>query len=299
MSEYLVLEYFFDANKRVFYLYLLSSFFIALVYLYFNAKDRRINLSAKLWLHPSSILDYSYFFLSYFIKTLLIFPLVLSAKTVAVYTLMFLLENFNFTSLSWSFESIIIVFTLTLFVLSDFTRYLLHRLLHAVPFLWEFHKVHHSAKVLTPFTFYRVHPIENILFGFRYVLTIGITTGVFIYLFAGKIDLYDVIGVNVFAFIFSLLGSNLRHSHIKFKYPRFLETFLISPYMHQIHHSKKHFNKNFGGYLSIWDYLFKTHLYSSEVKNMIFGLKNIQNKDYDSLVKLLLTPFKRLINKAN
>jgi hypothetical protein len=30
-----------------------------------------------------------------------------------------------------------------------------------VPFLWEFHKVHHSATVLTPVTSIRVHPVYN------------------------------------------------------------------------------------------------------------------------------------------
>lgn len=294
MNEYFVFEYFLDANKRVYFLYLITSILLALIYLYFNPKQRRINLSSKLWLHKSSKLDYSYFLLSYVIKILLIFPLVLSAKTVATYTILFLINNFNFISLTWSYETIIIVFTFTLFTLSDLSRYFLHRLLHAVPFLWEFHKVHHSAKVLNPFTFYRVHPIENILFGFRYVLTIGVTTGVFIYLFAGKIDIYDVLGVNIFSFIFSVLGSNLRHSHIKLKYPKFIEIFLISPYMHQIHHSTKHFDKNYGGYLSVWDYLFKTHVHSSEVKKIIFGLKKEQMKDYDTLIKLLITPFKTL-----
>nr|WP_216092588.1 sterol desaturase family protein [Candidatus Marithrix sp. Canyon 246] len=48
-----------------------------------------------------------------------------------------------------------VLFTLSLFIFSDLTRYLLHRLLHSIPILWEFHKVHHSAKVLNPFTFYR------------------------------------------------------------------------------------------------------------------------------------------------
>jgi len=33
-----------------------------------------------------------------------------------------------------------------------------------VPFLWEFHKVHHSANVLTPITAFRVHPVDTWLF---------------------------------------------------------------------------------------------------------------------------------------
>src|ERR1039458_8498353 len=37
-------------------------------------------------------------------------------------------------------------------------------LFHAIPALWEFHKVHHSAEVLTPLTEMRTHPVEIIAF---------------------------------------------------------------------------------------------------------------------------------------
>ena len=36
--------------------------------------------------------------------------------------------------------------------------------MHRVPALWEFHKVHHSAEVLTPLTEWRQHPLELMLF---------------------------------------------------------------------------------------------------------------------------------------
>ena len=36
--------------------------------------------------------------------------------------------------------------------------------MHRVPALWEFHKVHHSAEVLTPLTEWRQHPVELMLF---------------------------------------------------------------------------------------------------------------------------------------
>ena len=34
-----------------------------------------------------------------------------------------------------------------------------HWLSHKVPLLWEFHKVHHNAEVLTPLTNFRLHPV--------------------------------------------------------------------------------------------------------------------------------------------
>lgn len=263
-----------------------------MIYLHFNRRLVRVNFSSKLWLHPSSKLDYYYFILSYFIKVLMIIPIVISAKSVAFFINKNLYYEFGFNQIQGvSYESTLVLYTITLFVVSDFTRYWLHRFLHTVPFLWEFHKVHHSAKVLNPLTFYRVHPVENILFGFRYSLSIGFVTGIFIYFFGSKIGLVEVLGANIFLFFFSLLGSNLRHSHIPLAYFSWLEKWLISPKQHQIHHSKKHFDKNYGGYLAIWDRVFGTLTLSRDVKVLKFGLRREQMKNYESLTKILIYPF--------
>lgn len=292
MSDFLALEYFIDPNKRVYFLYIFSSIVLAIIYLAFYKKELRVNLSSKLWLHPSAKLDYYYFFLSYFIKIFMLFPIVISAKTIALSVNKQLYLAFDFyEDRYFSYPMIILMYTICLFIVSDFTRYWLHRFLHTIGFLWHFHKVHHSAKVLTPMSFYRVHPVENLLFGFRYSLSIGLVTGVFIYLFGAKIDIYDILGVNIIVFIFSLLGSNLRHSHIALSYGKLFEKIFISPKQHQIHHSKKYFNKNFGGYLAIWDLLFGTLKLSNEVKVLKFGLKKEQMGNYGSIKDLLFRPF--------
>ena len=231
---------------------------------------------------------------------MMIFPIVISAKTIALFINRNLYYEFGFNQIqSISYETTIVLYTITLFILSDFTRYWLHRFLHTIPVLWEFHKVHHSAKVLNPLTFYRVHPIENILFGFRYSLSIGFVTGIFIYFFGSKIGTVEVLGANIFIFIFSALGSNLRHSHIPLSYFSFLEKWLISAKQHQIHHSKKHFDKNFGGYLAIWDRVFGTLKLSNEVKVLKFGIRREQMKEYDSLIKIIVFPFKNIFRRRN
>jgi len=282
----------FAPNKRIYWLYLVSSLAIATIYLLVYKKEQKINLSKKLWLHPSGILDYKYFIISFFIKTLLIVPLLFGAKEVTIFTYEYLLDNYGYIKITtFSYTQVVILYTISLFVISDFTRYWLHRFLHTIPFLWEFHKVHHSAKVLNPLTFYRVHPVENILFGLRYALSIGIVSGIFIYFFGAFISVFEIVGVNALLFIFSLAGSNLRHSHIKIKYPKLVENFFISPYQHQIHHSTKHSNKNFGGYLAIWDKLFNSIEYSSNVKKIRFGLNT---KEFDSIFSVLFKPFKNL-----
>jgi len=298
LEDLLFLEYIINPSKRTYWVYILSSIFIAFIYIYFNKKASRVNFSSKLWLHESAKLDYYYFILSYFIKTVMIIPIIISAKTIAFFVSKNIYYQFGFNQIQTiSYENILILYTISLFIVSDFTRYWLHRFLHTIPFLWEFHKVHHSAKVLNPLTFYRVHPIENILFGLRYSFAIGFVTGIFIYFFGSKIGLVEILGANAFIFVFSIIGSNLRHSHIPLAYFSFLEKIFISPKQHQIHHSKKHFNKNFGGYLALWDYIFGTLELSKNVKVLKFGLRKEQMEDYNSLTKLIITPFSNILKK--
>ena len=296
--DYFAFDFLTNPNKRVYWLYLLASIFLAFIYYYFSKKNSRVILSSKLWLHPSAKLDYIYFFLANLVNIFLILPLILSAKNVALFTNKFLYQNFGFIEFnSFSYFQITIFYTIAIFVFSDFTRYWLHRFLHTIPFLWEFHKVHHSAKVLTPITFYRVHPVENFLFGLRYSLSVGFVTGIFIYFFGAMIDIYTVVGVNVFLFIFSVFGANLRHSHVPFSYPKILENWLMSPKQHQIHHSRKHFDKNYGGFISIWDRVFGSLQLSNEVSVMKFGLRKNQMGDYRTLKSLVFRPFINLLIK--
>ena len=298
MNEFFALEYLTDPNKRLFWIYIISSILLAIVYFYINKKNTRVILSSKLWLHPSAKLDYYYFFLSYFINIFLLVPFIVSAKTIAYSINKFLFLQFDyFENTFFSYETVIFMYTLALFLVSDFTRYWLHRFLHTIPFLWEFHKVHHSAKVLTPITFYRVHPVENFLFGLRYSLSIGFVTGIFIYFFGAMIDIYTVVGVNVFLFVFSIFGANLRHTHVPFSYFAFIEKWLMSPKQHQIHHSRKHFDKNYGGFVSIWDRMFGSLQLSNEVPVLKFGLRKNQMGDYTSLKSLIFRPFINLLIK--
>ncbi|QKF73910.1 fatty acid hydroxylase superfamily protein [Aliarcobacter faecis] len=296
--ELLALDFLTNPNKRVYWLYILSSFFLAILYFYFTNKNTKLILSHKLWLHPSAKLDYIYFFLSNLVNIFLIVPLIFSAKSVSLFTNKFLYQNFGFIEINYfTYFEITILYTVAIFVFSDFTRYWLHRFLHTIPFLWEFHKVHHSAKVLTPITFYRVHPVENFLFGLRYAFSVGFITGIFIYLFGAKINIYMVFGVNILVFITSIFGSNLRHSHVPFAYFSFIEKWFLSPKQHQIHHDKKHFNKNYGGYIAIWDRVFGSLALSKDVKILKFGLRKNQMSDYSSIKDLYLRPFINLLKK--
>jgi len=180
-------------------------------------------------------------------------------------------------------------------VLDDLSRFLLHYLLHKIPFLWEFHKVHHSAKVLTPMTIYRSHPVESLLYATRMAGTQGIAVGISYYLFGATLEMQAILGANAFVFVFNLMGSNLRHSHVWLSWGNALELIFISPAQHQIHHStqRKHFDANFGSALAIWDKLFGCHIFASSVtepSTINFGISK-HNTEHTSLAEIYFMPF--------
>lgn len=265
--------YLFDANYRIYFGFLLSSFIVALIFLALNPKYQKINFSKSLWLHKSAVFDYGYFFVIFFIKVLIITPLLFSVSEVALWINQLLQNNFGYYFSTLSYQSVLILFTLSVFIASDFSRYLLHFAMHKFNFLWRFHKLHHQARVLTPLTFYRIHPIEALLFGLRYSIVVGSISGIFLYFFGSKIGLIEIMGVSILQF-FPNLFANLRHSHIPLSFG-VLEKVFISPKQHQIHHDMRFLNTNYGGVLSIWDKLFGTITYSKTLKQkrLFFGIR--------------------------
>ena len=164
-------------------------------------------------------------------------------------------------------------FTLFFFLFDDFTRFVVHFALHRIPALWDFHKFHHSAETLTPLTVTRTHPVEGLIFTARSALVQGVTIAGFVFLFGNQVDLLTIFGVNIFVVTFHGLGSNLRHSHIAIRYPQAVERLLMSPAQHQLHHSQseKHYDRNFGVALSVWDRMFGS-FHHSVSETLSFGI---------------------------
>jgi sterol desaturase/sphingolipid hydroxylase (fatty acid hydroxylase superfamily) len=168
--------------------------------------------------------------------------------------------------------------------------------MHKVPFLWEFHKIHHSATTLNPITQYRLHPVELILNNLSYFVVSAILMGVGDYFYQGVINQAVYAEVNIFAMLFLFWGSNLRHSHVKLRYFNFVERLVISPFQHQIHHSNNpaHFDKNLGAKFALWDWLFGTLIRSEKQKTLRFGLGSKESSHYDTFLKTLYQPFKKI-----
>ena len=288
-----------NPQKRVFIGYLMSAVAIALLWLCAVEKlspktaVKKI-FDKRIWLSQSSFADF---------KIMLINRLIMSAGAAAVVsqltisTILYdflhkqtLIQPFAFHAASAGMVTIL--FTVFFFIFDDFSRFFVHRLMHRVPFLWAFHQVHHSAETMTPFTIFRTHPIEGFIFLLRTSIVQGVVISVFIFLFGSKVDLVTVFGASVGVVIFHSLGSNLRHSHIKIRYPKIIERIFISPGQHQIHHSteKKHFDKNFGVAFAIWDLMFGSLAFSENAKHK-FGLKT-KFGSKQSIMHLYVEPFK-------
>ena len=294
----LSLSYFVNTNKRIHVLYLLTSIILAFyVYKKSSIKSSFIKylFPKKIWLSKSAFVDYSLFCFNSLVKIVLIGPYIIFGFYIAFYTDEFLTVTFGFPKESIGITQTLVFYTIVLTVLNDLFSYIIHLGMHKLPFLWEFHKIHHSATSLNPLTQYRIHPFELIINNIRSILIFGLVTGLFDYLSAHQIDKLVFLGVNVFHFIFLLLGANLRHSHVKLKYPKFLEYILISPFQHQIHHSNnpKHFSKNMGSKFALWDWMLGTLVLSKSVGRISFGADK-DNSKFDSLFKNLFNPFKAI-----
>lgn len=184
------------------------------------------------------------------------------------------------------------VITLMLFLAYELGYWFNHWLSHKVPFLWEFHKVHHSATVLTPLTNFRVHPIYAVVFANILALSAAIANGFGNYVFGNTTYQYALTDTNIILVLFIHAYIHLQHSHIWITFSGVLGRIFVSPAHHQVHHSDnpKHFNKNFGSCLALWDWLFGTlYIPQKEREPLTFGFAD--RPDAHTVKGELVAPF--------
>lgn len=170
---------------------------------------------------------------------------------------------------------------LILFVVADFIQWNVHRLLHRVPFLWKFHKLHHSVKEMGFAAHLRFHWMETIVY--KSIQYIPLTM-----LGYGLEDLFIV-------HIFTIAIGHLNHSNLNWNYGP-LKYLLNNPKMHIWHHAKElpkgTFGVNFGITLSLWDYLFKTDYIPHSGRDIELGFEGDENYPVDVLGQMA-DPFKQ------
>jgi sterol desaturase/sphingolipid hydroxylase (fatty acid hydroxylase superfamily) len=183
-------------------------------------------------------------------------------------------------------------YTVALVLALDLGYYLFHRLVHAVPVLWEFHKVHHAAEVLTPITAARNHPVDSLLEWAATSLALGITQGAFAYAYGPALDAVTVLNTSAVMFVYNLTA-NLRHTHLWVCYGRIASRIVSSPAQHQIHHSiaPQHIGKNLGRVFSLWDWAFGTLCVPRAKEALTIGLENGESGQYWSVWRCYAVPF--------
>jgi len=267
-----------DPGKRLYWMHVLSAALLALVYCRCAARRQSIGdlassvLDSAYWWNRSTRLDYGLFALNNFLKVAMFAPVLGGQVAVSLVVTKFLHFNIAESHLFvWPPIAITVAFTIVAFLFDDFMRFVVHWLMHRVPILWHFHRLHHTATTLTPFTVHRTHPVESFINSSRAVLSLGLVSGVFVWLFGHGLQVWDILGVNALGFVMTLAGSNLRHSHIPLHFG-VAESLLISPAQHQLHHSVDHNHPNLGSFLSWWDRLCGSWMAGREARELRFGL---------------------------
>lgn len=172
------------------------------------------------------------------------------------------------------------VITAMLFLAYDLGYWFNHWLSHKIPVLWEFHKVHHTAEVLTPLTNFRVHPIYGWIFANILAVSAAVANGIGNYMFGETAYQYAINDTNIILVLFIHTYVHLQHSHMWISFRGALGRILISPAHHQVHHSgnPKHFDKNFGSCLALWDWMFGTlYVPAKEREPLVFGFPGNAN----------------------
>jgi sterol desaturase/sphingolipid hydroxylase (fatty acid hydroxylase superfamily) len=69
---------------------------------------------------------------------------------------------------------------------------------------------------------------------------------------------------------------------------------LVTPNMHRVHHSAEwsETNSNFASIFSFWDRIWQTFRYRKNTLTIRYGLKILQEKKWQNLIGMFLTPFK-------
>lgn len=254
----------------------------------------RFIFNPRVWLHRSSMLDYKL----YAVNTILL----ASVLTVFLVGSDFWVERVGpwmaaafgpppvNVSPSWWICGIT---TLAQILALDFGYWLAHFGFHRSEILWEFHKVHHSAEVMTPATELRQHPVELIAFPIVFGFTTGITYAVMVQIFGAEAQQLGLTGQNIILIIHLMTFHHLRHSHVAMPFTGFWGKLLHSPAHHEIHHSAdpKHFDRNMGYLFSIWDWLADTLVMPRKGETITLGIGH-EGASHDSVGNVMWLPFR-------
>lgn len=166
------------------------------------------------------------------------------------------------------------------FLAIDFVNYLGHRVQHGTPWLWRFHRIHHSDPALDATSSLRFHPFEA-------VVTVAYQS-VAIVLFGIELDavvLFDTI-----------LLANLYIQHANVDWPERLDRLarlvFVTPDVHHVHHSREQqlTDSNFADLFTLWDRLFGTYREAADRRGIAYGLREFDADRYQTVKGMTMMP---------
>lgn len=173
------------------------------------------------------------------------------------------------------------------FVIFDLWMYLWHRANHRIPFLWRFHRTHHSDLTVDSTSALRFHTGEIVFSSLLRLLVIPLIGMQFIHLLIYEICLQPVI-------IF-------HHSNVALpeKMDRIFRAVIVTPNMHRVHHSqvRDETDSNYSSIFSFWDRLIRSFHKREDTRTLVYGLPYLQEREWQSLWGMLRTPLVNLQRK--
>ncbi|MBS0416007.1 MAG: sterol desaturase family protein [Proteobacteria bacterium] len=169
------------------------------------------------------------------------------------------------------------------FLVMESMAYALHRLSHAMPWLWRLHAVHHSDVELDATTTHRHHPLENLVGA---LLTLPV-------LIALAPPPLAVLAYSLVA----LAVATLSHGNLRLPawLDRGLRWLVVTPAYHRVHHSahRPQTDSNYATLLPLFDHLFRsaTAVPPDGGRGLTMGLERGRDARSQSLAALLRAPF--------
>lgn len=163
----------------------------------------------------------------------------------------------------------------------DYTLYLWHMLVHRVPWLWRFHRVHHADLDLDASTAIRFHfgeLIASVPWRAAQVMVIGID--------ARTLQTWQTL---------TLMSVLFHHSNVRLpeRLERAIGLVLVTPRMHGIHHSREahEMDSNWSSGLSVWDRLHGTLKLDVDQDAIDIGVPELDHAGDVTLPRMLAAPF--------
>jgi sterol desaturase/sphingolipid hydroxylase (fatty acid hydroxylase superfamily) len=146
------------------------------------------------------------------------------------------------------------------FLVNDFVVFFGHWIRHKIAPLWHIHAIHHSETAINPASVFRQHPLDPVANAMVIYVPVALLGGS---IWAGTLLV-----------AFDLVWGMYLHSDLPMSWGP-LKYVLVTPAYHRVHHSiePRHWDKNFGHMLTLWDWLFRSAYFEVE-DSFVLGLQN-------------------------